>query len=188
MIKHLLIKEIEKDEYLIAMLASALVLLSLSILFNNFFGYVCGLGGFAYGMVFMYYLSKSENKYLSYGSKAVLGVLFILLIYFMLLNVKPDLYGLILGIIVVSIPILFINKKFFPIVIPLNVTASGLNFNLTSTLMPIVMDFVKSHPLIVISLGIVGIYMFFKMMKDIIRVIILTVIVWAILRFLLGLI
>ncbi len=188
MIKQLLVKELEKDEYLYAMLGSSIILLLFSIFFNNFFGYICGLGGFAYGMVFLYHLSKNENKVIKYGSNVALALLFVFMIYFMFLNVKPDLYGLILGIIVISIPVIFINKKFFPVVIPLNLTTSGVNLNLTSSLMPMVMNIVKAHPLIVISAGIVAVYMFFKMIKDIIKVVILTVIVWAVLRFLLGLI
>ena len=189
MIEKLLINELKKDEHLITMFLSSIILLFVSVFFNNFFGYICGLGGIAYGMAFMYYISKSENKILKYGGKITLGILFIFLIYFMFLNVKPDLYGLIFGLIVIIAPIFFINKKFFPVIIPLNVTLSGITPQISYTgLIPIISDLIKAHPIAVISAGIVAIYMFFKMAKDIIKIIILTVIVWAVLRFLVGLI
>ncbi len=188
MIKHLFIKETDRDEYLISILISSFVLLAFSMFFSNFFGYICGLGGLAYGIAFLYFISKHENKYLKNFARALMIVLLAILIYFMLLNVKPDLIQLILGIIVISLPIVFINKKFFPVVIPLNITLPVSSSSIGSALIPIIWDLIKAHPLIALSIGIVGIYMFFKMIKDIIKIIILTVIVWAVLRFLFGLI
>ena len=188
MIDYFLIKEKTNDFYLISLFLSSIILSSISILFNGFFSYILSIGGFGYGIGFSYLLmkdaKKSKIKWLEILSSIVLTLLVILFVYFLFIPTKGDLLSLILGLIIILIPILIINnKKFFPIVIPfsLNVTnipTIGNNYLITLA---------KTHPAISITLGVVLIYLFIKTMKDIVKIIILTVVVWVILKFLLGL-
>ena len=186
MIKYFLIKEKTNDFYLISLFLSSVILFSLSILLNGFLSYILSLGGFGYGIGFSYLLMKdarkSKIKWLEYLSIAILTPLIIFFIYFLFIPTKGDIFSLIIGLTIILIPIILMNsKKLFPIVIPfsLNLTPSiGSNY---------LIELIKAHPVIAITIGIVFVYIFFKMIKDIVKIIILTVVVWVILKFLLGL-
>ena len=186
MINYFLIREKTNDFYLISLFLSSVILFSLSILFNGFLSYILSLGGFGYGIGFSYLLMKdareSKTKWLEILSIAVLIPLIIFFVYFLFIPTKSDIFSLIAGLIIILIPVLLMNsKKFFPIVIPLSLKLTpsfGNNY---------LIELIKAHPAISIAVGIVAIYIFFKMIKDIVKIIILTVVVWVILKFLLGL-
>ncbi len=182
MIEKFFIRERTDDFYLISLFLSSIILIGISSFTSGFLSYVVGLGGFGYGIGFLYLLmkdSRGKNRFVEYLSMVLLGIFVILFIYMLFMKVTPDIISLIVGIVIIIIPLILINKKFFPSIIPFSFGSLPVGSNY-------LIQLIESHPLISLSVLIVGIYLIFKMIKDIIKIIILTVIVWAILRFLLG--
>ena len=185
MIEKFFLKERTDDFYLISLFLSSVVLIGISYFTGGFLSYIVGLGGFGYGIGFLYLLMKDargKNKVVEYTSLGLLLIFISLFIYLLFEQVTPDVLSLIIGIIIVAIPLFVVNKKFFPLAIPITFTFPQFS-NLSGNYL---IQIIESHPVISLTVLIVGIYIIFKMMKSIIKIIILTVIVWAILRFLLG--